>query len=95
MDGKQVAALAKLALSRQEEQAMEAEFAAILHFARAMDAVNTTGVEATARVHHGENALREDAVEASCPRAVMLQNAPDAAQGYISVPRAFDGGGEA
>ena len=90
MSVRQVAELAKLALSPEEEAAMGAEMEAILAFARALQQADTEGVPMTAHVAPAENVLREDAVVPSFDRETLLHSAPTRTAEYISVPPTFE-----
>lgn len=86
MDVRQIADLAKLALTREEEERMQAELETILGFVQQMQ-----GCEAAhAGVGQTQNALRADVVRPSMARAVLLEMAPSAAEEYLSVPKTID-----
>lgn len=83
-----VARLARLALSEAEKDMFAPQIAGILAYAEQIAAVDTTGVPPTARVGSA-TALRDDRVEPSLPRDVVLDAAPDADReaGLFKVPR--------
>ncbi len=87
---RQVAELAKLALSPDEEERMGGEMNTILQFAQQLQRVDTTGVPMTAHVIPTQNVLREDVPEASFDRALLLQNAPLATDACPIVPKTFE-----
>lgn len=86
MKVRQVAELAKLALSPDEERRMEGELESILCFVRQMQGVNDPAASAQEQA----NVLRQDAVHPSMDRDVLLAAAPSRVDGYISVPKTFD-----
>ena len=78
-----IARLAKLSLSEEQMDALTADMEKIIAFADTVNALAAdTGVvferEATAQ-------LREDAVEASCPRADILRNVDGGEDGCFPV----------
>ena len=87
---KQVAELAKLALSPEEEERMAGEMAGILSFAQALSQVDTEGVPMTAHVIPTENVLREDVPAPSFGRELLLANAPTRTDSCVTVPKTFE-----
>ena len=87
---KQVAELAKLALSPEEEERMAGEMAGILSFAQALSQVDTEGVPMTAHVIPTENVLREDVPAPSFDRGALLANAPTRTDSCVTVPKTFE-----
>lgn len=87
---RQVAELAKLALTPEEESRMEAELQAMLQFAQELHGVDTAGVPMTAHVVHQQNVLRSDEVQPSLDREILLAAAPSRTEACISVPKTFD-----
>ena len=87
-DVERIAALARLELTEDEKQLFTRQLADILSYAEQLQAVDTTGVPATAHVHVSERD-REDAPRPSLPTADALANAPDAEPdaGLFRVPR--------
>lgn len=88
-DVERVAELANLELTDQEKQLFARQLADILAYAQQVQAIDTTGVPATAYVHTGEGAEREDEGNPSLPVAEAVANAPDAVPeaGLFRVPR--------
>ena len=86
---KQVAELAKLALTPEEEISMGAELDTILAFARQLQQADTTGVPMTAHVIPTENVLRDDVPAPSFDRELLLRNAPTREEACVTVPKAF------
>ena len=87
---KQVAELAKLALTEEEEERMGGELNAILSFAEALQKVDTTDVPMTAHVIPTENVLRDDVPAPSYDREKLLANAPTRTETCPTVPKTFD-----
>jgi len=87
-DVEAVAALAHLELTEDEKQLFTRQLADILTYAEQLQAVDTTGVAATAHVNAHE-AERDDALRPSLSVADALANAPDADAelGLFRVPR--------
>jgi aspartyl-tRNA(Asn)/glutamyl-tRNA(Gln) amidotransferase subunit C len=87
-DVERIAALAHLELTAEEKQLFTKQLADILAYAEQVQAVDTTGVEATAHVNaHGVE--REDEPKPSLPVSDVMANAPDPAPGaaLFRVPR--------
>ena len=87
-DVERIAKLAHLELTREEKQLFTKQLADILAYAKQVQAVDTTGVEATAHVNaHGVE--RPDDTRPSLGVSEAVANAPDAAPeaGLFRVPR--------
>lgn len=87
---RQVADLAKLALSSEEEERMGGELNSILQFAEALKQVDTTDVPMTAHVIPTENVLREDVPAPCFDRDLLLANAPSRTETSVNVPKTFE-----
>lgn len=87
---RQVAELAKLSLTPDEEERMGDELNTILTFAEALQSVDTTDVPMTAHVIPTENVLREDIPAPCFDREVLLRNAPTRTDACITVPKTFE-----
>ena len=87
---RQVAELAKLSLTAEEEEKMGGELNAILGFAEALRQVDTQGVPMTAHVIPTENVLREDVPLPSFNRELLLANAPTRTESCVTVPKTFE-----
>jgi aspartyl-tRNA(Asn)/glutamyl-tRNA(Gln) amidotransferase subunit C len=83
-----LAALAHLELTPEEKELFTRQLTDILAYAEQVQAVDTSGVSATAHVL-AERTERDDEPRASLPRHEALLNAPDAAgdAGLFRVPR--------
>jgi aspartyl-tRNA(Asn)/glutamyl-tRNA(Gln) amidotransferase subunit C len=100
-DVERIAALAHLELTDEEKPLFTRQLADILNYAEQLQAVDTTGVPATAHVNSSEVRLKPDSTSEaaraerpdeprpSLPVADALANAPDAAldAGLFRVPR--------
>lgn len=88
-DVERIAALAQLELSDEEKTLFTRQLADILAYAEQVQALDTSGVPATAHVHAGHRAERDDEPRPSLPVSEAVANAPDAATeaGLFRVPR--------
>lgn len=88
-DVERIAALAYLELTAEEKALFTRQLADILAYAQQVQALDTSGVPATAHVLVDECTEREDELRPSLPREESLANAPDAAPevGLFRVPR--------
>jgi aspartyl-tRNA(Asn)/glutamyl-tRNA(Gln) amidotransferase subunit C len=92
-DVERIAALAMLELTEEEKQLFTKQLADILAYAEQVQAVDTSGVAATAHVLAGHRAERDDSPRPSLPVEEALANAPDAdhVAGLFRVPRVIGG----
>ena len=92
-DVERIAALAHLELTDVEKRLFTKQLADILAYADQVQAVDTSGVPATAHVQAGQRVEREDELQPSLAVADTLANAPDAAldAGLFRVPRVIGG----
>jgi aspartyl-tRNA(Asn)/glutamyl-tRNA(Gln) amidotransferase subunit C len=83
-----VAALAQLELDESEQDLFARQLGEILEYAAQLQAIDTSGVPATAAIAH-DTVDRADDVRPSLSRTDALANAPDAAPdaGLFKVPR--------
>jgi aspartyl-tRNA(Asn)/glutamyl-tRNA(Gln) amidotransferase subunit C len=81
-----VARLARLRLDEDELERMAAELSGILEHVDRIAALDLDGVEPTSHVVELENVLRPDEPRPSWPRDVVLEPAPDPADGAFRVP---------
>ena len=88
-DVERIAALAHLELTADEKVLFTRQLADILAYAQQVQAIDTSGVPATAHVHAGQRTEREDEPHDSLSLADALGNAPDADPdaGLFRVPR--------
>jgi aspartyl-tRNA(Asn)/glutamyl-tRNA(Gln) amidotransferase subunit C len=85
-----VARLARLDLSEEERQRMQAELSHIIEHAEAIQALDLDGVEPTSHAIPLRNVMRRDEVAPSLDPAEALQNAPQAEGGRFKVPRILE-----
>jgi aspartyl-tRNA(Asn)/glutamyl-tRNA(Gln) amidotransferase subunit C len=88
-DVERIAALAHLELTDEEKQLFTRQLADILNYAEQLQAVDTTGVPATAHVHTTEGVERPDEPRPSLSTGDAIANAPESAPdaGLFRVPR--------
>jgi aspartyl-tRNA(Asn)/glutamyl-tRNA(Gln) amidotransferase subunit C len=88
-DVERIAALAYLELTAEEKELFTRQLAEILAYARQVQAIDTSGVAATAYVHDDDGAERDDEPRPSLPLDDVFANAPDALleAGLFRVPR--------
>ena len=91
-DVERIAALAHLELTDAEKDLFTRQLADILHYAEQVQALDTSGVPATAHVN-AQRHEREDELRPSLPVEDVMANAPDAADqaGLFRVPRVIGG----
>ena len=86
-DVRNVAKLARLALSELQMQAFTPQLASILQYVAKVSEADTAGVEPMAHALPLHNVLREDVVEPSLPLEKVLQNAPETDGPFFKVPK--------
>jgi aspartyl-tRNA(Asn)/glutamyl-tRNA(Gln) amidotransferase subunit C len=88
-DVERIAALAYLELTDEEKLLFTRQLADILSYAEQLQAVDTTGVPATAHVHAAQRFERDDELRPSLSGEDAIANAPDgvADAGLFRVPR--------
>ena len=92
-DVERIAALAHLELTGEEKLLFPRQLADILEYAQQVQAIDTSGVPATAHVHAGQRTERDDEPRPSLPVADAMATAPDANAdaGLFRVPRVIGG----
>ena len=92
-DVERIAALAHLELTEEEKQLFTRQLADILDYAQQVQAIDTSGVPATAHVHAGQRSEREDEPRGSLAISEAIANAPDPNPdaGLFRVPRVIGG----
>ena len=92
-DVERIAALAQLELTDEEKQLFTRQLGDILEYATQVQAIDTSGVEATAHVNAAQRTERDDEPQPSLPVDEAVANAPDAAveAGLFRVPRVIGG----
>ena len=88
-DVERIAALAQLELTNEEKQLFTRQLADILSYAEQLQAIDTTGVPATAHVNAAPRGERDDEPRPSLSVEDAVANAPDGARdaGMFRVPR--------
>ena len=92
-DVERIAALAQLELTDEEKRLFTTQLADILAYAEQVQAIDTSGVPATAHVNAAQRTEREDVPRPCLSVEDVLANAPDAAAdaGLFRVPRVIGG----
>jgi aspartyl-tRNA(Asn)/glutamyl-tRNA(Gln) amidotransferase subunit C len=92
-DVERIAALAQLELTDEEKLLFTRQLADILAYAEQVQAIDTSGVPATAHVHAAQRTEREDVPRPSLAVGDVMANAPDGAPeaGLFRVPRVIGG----
>ena len=85
-----IAELARLGLSDDEVARFQAQLSDILSHAERLQQVDLSAISPTARVQAAQNVLRADIALPSFPRAAIIANAPQAAEGCFKVPPVLD-----
>ena len=88
-DVERIAALAQLELTEEEKQMFTKQLGDILSYAEQLQAIDTTGVPATAHVNATQPVERDDEPRPSLAVPDAIANAPDPATeaGLFRVPR--------
>lgn len=82
----EIAALARLELTKKEKERFREQLSAILEYAETLQELDTSNVPPTAQVTGLVGVMREDVVEASLTQAQALANAPATQDGFVVVP---------
>ena len=85
-----IAALARIKLQEAERAAIAEDLSKILTWIEQLNQVKTDGVEPIASVAHMKLPMREDKVTDGDCRDKILQNAPEAANGFFAVPKVVE-----
>jgi aspartyl-tRNA(Asn)/glutamyl-tRNA(Gln) amidotransferase subunit C len=91
IDVQKIAALARLTLEPEEAARFEPQLARVLDYIAELDALDTTGVEATSHVLPLAAPLRPDEARPGLPRDEALAQAPRVADGAFVVPKFVEG----
>lgn len=84
------ALLARLALSEDERQRLEAQLSSILEHIAVLGEADTGHVSATAHILPLENVMSRDQSRPSCSPEEMLANAPHREEDYLRVRAVLD-----
>lgn len=87
MEVKDVAHLARLRLSPEEEGKLGRQLDQILNYIEKLNEVEVSAVEPTAHAFPLTNVTRIDEVRPSLPHAEAMKNAPAQANGLFMVPK--------
>lgn len=82
-----VALLGRLKLSEEEIDLYTVQLNSILEYAAKLQEIDTEKVVPTAHAVELSNVLREDEVQPSMDPDKVLQNAPEAEDGFFRVPK--------
>lgn len=93
-DVEHVASLARLGLSEVEKTRLSQQLSSILDHISVLNQLDTSAIPPTAQVIEVANVLREDEVQPSLPRDVLLANAPREIDGFFAVQAVLTGGDE-
>lgn len=85
-----VAKLARIKVDAADLHALAAEFNDILGFIEQLNEVDVTGVEPMTSVTPQRLKRREDVVTDGDQQEKVLRNAPDAREGFFSVPKVVE-----
>jgi aspartyl-tRNA(Asn)/glutamyl-tRNA(Gln) amidotransferase subunit C len=87
---RRVAKLARIRLAEAELQALTKDFSAILGFIEQLNEVDVEGVEPMTGVTPMRLKRRSDAVTDGGIQHLILKNAPDAREGFFTVPKVVE-----
>ncbi|HEX6605728.1 MAG TPA: Asp-tRNA(Asn)/Glu-tRNA(Gln) amidotransferase subunit GatC [Chloroflexia bacterium] len=85
-----VARLARLDLAPDELETMRRQLSSVLDHINRLNEVDTSASPPTAQVFALRDVVRLDSPRPPFPQAVMLANAPDAADGCFKVPAVLE-----
>src|SRR5688572_32007952 len=84
---KEIAALARLDLSKEETGMFVSQFKDILDYVSILNEVDTENVPPAYLSSTNKSVTREDEIEESVPREEFLANAPQSKNDYVLIPR--------
>jgi aspartyl-tRNA(Asn)/glutamyl-tRNA(Gln) amidotransferase subunit C len=87
---RKVAKLARIAVPEDRLDPLAGEFNAILGFIEQLGEVDVKGVEPMVSVEPMRLKRREDVVTDGNRQAAVLRNAPDAREGFFTVPKVVE-----
>lgn len=85
-----IAKLSKLEISEDKIEELTQKISDIVDFSNTLSQVNVDGVKPTAHILDIKNVFRKDEKKASFDRESILQNAPEAQGGCVSVPKVVE-----
>ena len=87
---KHIAKLARLGITKKEEEKFRKELSSILDYIEKLKEVDVSGVKPTSHSIEVENVMREDEREKSkTQRTELLELAPETKDGYLKVKSIF------
>lgn len=90
-DVEHVAKLARIEVSEAEKEEFTQELSGILDYVSELEGTPTgDDIEPIAQISGLENVIREDKIEPSCNRDLMLENAQEKKDGFIKVKKIFE-----
>jgi aspartyl-tRNA(Asn)/glutamyl-tRNA(Gln) amidotransferase subunit C len=90
MEVEQVARLARLELSDQEQDKLTDQLSNILTYVEKLNELETSGVAPTSHVLDMKNVMRDDIAVESLTQEQALANAPEKAAGHYKVPKIIE-----
>jgi aspartyl-tRNA(Asn)/glutamyl-tRNA(Gln) amidotransferase subunit C len=84
---REIAALARLDLSKEETEMFVGQFKDILDYVSILNEVDTENVLPAYLSSANKSVIREDVIEPSVPTEEFLSNAPQAKDDYVVIPR--------
>ena len=87
---KQIAALARIAITDDDANALAPELSNILGWIEQLGEVDTSGVEPMTAVIPNTLRLRDDVVDDGGIRELLMINAPQAEHGFFTVPKVIE-----
>jgi aspartyl-tRNA(Asn)/glutamyl-tRNA(Gln) amidotransferase subunit C len=84
---REIAALARLDLSKEETEMFVSQFKDILDYVSILNEVDTGSVPPAYLSSTSKNQPREDEIEASVPTDEFIGNVPQAKDEYVVIPR--------
>jgi aspartyl-tRNA(Asn)/glutamyl-tRNA(Gln) amidotransferase subunit C len=84
---KDIAALARLDLSREETEMFVSQFKDILDYVSILNEVETGNVPPAYLSSANKSVMREDVIEESVPTDEFLVNVPESKDKYVVIPR--------
>lgn len=90
MKVRDVAHLARIALSDEEAVKYQEQMNQILHFLEQLDRIDVTGIEPTAHAGAVYDVVREDIAGTSLTKDAALSNAPAVSHDQFRMPKVVD-----
>lgn len=85
-----LARLARLEITPEEAEIFGGQLGRILDHVKQMNKLDISGIEPTAHAITVFDVIREDVIQESLPKSVILENAPHNANGLFVVPKVLD-----